>query len=115
MGQDLVPGGVSGLSWLAAPIAMFYGNLPKFGNNVKIGNKVQFGKITYQNREITERCSKSIVRKKVRKKDWSQQVEHMKVPKKGLVSTSRTYESPKGTGTGVLMSKRTLLACHRAK
>ena len=43
MGQDQVSGGVSVLYWLAAPIAMFYGNLPKFGNKVKIGNKVQFG------------------------------------------------------------------------
>ena len=36
-------GGVSVLCWLAAPVAMFYGNLPIFGNKVKIGNKVQFG------------------------------------------------------------------------
>ena len=54
MGQDQVSGGVSVLCWLAAPVSMFYGNLPKFGNNVKykelmhrqkvkIGNKVQFG------------------------------------------------------------------------
>ena len=43
MGQDQVPGGVSVLCWLAAPVAMFYGNLPRFGNKVKIGNKVQFG------------------------------------------------------------------------
>ena len=35
-------GGVSVLCWLAAPVAMFYGNLPKLGNKVKIGNKVQF-------------------------------------------------------------------------
>ena len=35
-------GGVSVLCWLAAPVAMFYGNLPKFSNKVKIGNKVQF-------------------------------------------------------------------------
>ena len=35
-------GGVSVLCWLAVPVAMFYGNLPKF-NKVKIGNKVQFG------------------------------------------------------------------------
>ena len=35
-------GGVSVLCWLAAPVAMFYGILPKFGNKV-IGNKVQFG------------------------------------------------------------------------
>ena len=42
MGQDHVSGGVS-VCWLAAPVAMFYGNLPKYGNNVKIGNKVQFG------------------------------------------------------------------------
>ena len=43
MGQDQVSGGVSVLCWLAAPVAMFYGNLPKFDNKVKIGNKVQFG------------------------------------------------------------------------
>ena len=43
MGQGQVSGGVSVLCWLAAPDAMFYGNLPKFGNKVKIGNKVQFG------------------------------------------------------------------------
>ena len=43
MGQDQVSGGVSVLCWLAAPVAMFYGNLPKFGNKVKIGNKVQLG------------------------------------------------------------------------
>ena len=36
-------GGVSVPSWLAAPVAMFYGNLPKFGNKVEIGYKVQFG------------------------------------------------------------------------
>ena len=28
MGQDQVSGGVSVLCWLAAPVAMFYGNLP---------------------------------------------------------------------------------------
>ena len=33
-------GGLSVLCWLAAPVAMFYGNLSKFGNKVKIGNKV---------------------------------------------------------------------------
>ena len=43
MGQDQVSGGVSVLCWLAAPVAMFYGNLPKYGNKVKIGNKIQFG------------------------------------------------------------------------
>ena len=42
MGQDQVSGGVNVLCWLAAPVAMFYGNLPKFCNKVKIGNKVQF-------------------------------------------------------------------------
>ena len=46
MGQDQVSGGVSVLCWLAAPVAMFYGNLLKFGNKVKISNKVQFGDIT---------------------------------------------------------------------
>ena len=44
MGQDQVSGGVSVLSWLAAPIAMFYGNLPKFGNKVKIG--IRFSSVT---------------------------------------------------------------------
>ena len=43
LGQDQVSEGVSVLCWLAAPVAMFYGNLPKFGNKVKMGNKVQFG------------------------------------------------------------------------
>ena len=48
MGQDQVSGGVSVVCCLAAPAAMFYGNLPKFGNKVKVGNKVQFGnKVTY--------------------------------------------------------------------
>ena len=37
------PGVVSVLCWLAAPVAIFYGNLQKFGDKVKIGNKVQFG------------------------------------------------------------------------
>ena len=32
--------------------------------------------------------------------------------KKGLVSTSRTYASPKGTGPGTRRSKRPLSACH---
>ena len=36
-------GGVSVLCWLAAPVAMFYGNLQNLGNKVKIGNKVKFG------------------------------------------------------------------------
>ena len=36
MGQDQASGGVSVLCWLAAPVAMFYGNLPIFGNKVKI-------------------------------------------------------------------------------
>ena len=38
------PGGVSVLCWLAAPVALFYGNLQNLGNKVKIGNKVKFGK-----------------------------------------------------------------------
>ena len=42
MGHDQVSGGVSVLCWLAAPVAMFYGNLSIFGNEVKIGNKAQF-------------------------------------------------------------------------
>ena len=43
MGQDQVSGGVRVLYLLAAPVAMFFGNLPKLGNKVKIGNNVQFG------------------------------------------------------------------------
>ena len=35
MGQDQVSGGVSVLCWLAAPVVMFYGNLP---NKVQCGN-----------------------------------------------------------------------------
>ena len=35
-------GGVSVLCWLAAPVAMFYGNLQNL-DKVKIGNKVKFG------------------------------------------------------------------------
>ena len=34
---------------------------------------------------------------------------------KGLVSTSRTYVSPKGTGPGVRRSKRPLSACHNRR
>ena len=52
-----------------------------------------------QNRESNEGCSKSIVRKNNKFG-------------KGLVSTSRTYASPKGTGPCVRRSKRPLLACH---
>ena len=33
----------SKLPLLAATVATFYGNLPKFGNEVKISNKVKFG------------------------------------------------------------------------
>ena len=54
---------------------------------------------TKQNRESTEGYSKSIVLKITKKSD------------KGLVSTSRTYASPKGTGPGVRRSKRPLSAC----
>ena len=43
MVQDQESGGASVLCWLATPVAMFHGNLQKFGNKVKIGNKVQFG------------------------------------------------------------------------
>ena len=43
MGQDKVSGGVSVLCWLAAPIVMFYGKLPKFENKVKISSKIKFG------------------------------------------------------------------------
>ena len=43
MGQDQVSGGVSVLCWLAAPVAMLYGNLQILGNKVEIGNKVKFG------------------------------------------------------------------------
>ena len=39
MGQDQVSGGESVHYWLAAPVGMFYWNLPKFGNKVKYGNK----------------------------------------------------------------------------
>ena len=49
MGQDQVSGGVSVLCWLAAPVAMFYGNLSQFGNKVKVGNKVQFGNSWFPN------------------------------------------------------------------
>ena len=39
------------LCWLAAPVAMFYGNLPKFGNKVKISNKVKIGnKVQFDDR-----------------------------------------------------------------
>ena len=55
---------------------------------------------TKQNRESTEENSKSIVRKNKDKFG------------KGLVSTSRTYASPKGTGPSVRKSKRPLSACH---
>ena len=50
-----------------------------------------------QNRESTEGYSKSIVRKN---------------NDKGLVSTSKTYASPKGTGPGVRRSKCPLSACY---
>ena len=53
-----------------------------------------------QNRESTEGYPKSIVRKNNDKFG------------KGLVSISRTYASPKGTGPGVRRSKRPLSACH---
>ena len=53
-----------------------------------------------QNRESTERYSKSIVRRKKRK-----------IRKKELASTS-TYASPIGTGPGVRRSKRPLSACY---
>ena len=53
-----------------------------------------------QNRENTEGYSKGIVRKNNDKFG------------KGLVSTNRTYASPKGTGPGVQRSKRPLSACH---
>ena len=36
MGQDQVAGGVSVHCWLAASVAMFYGNLPKFDIKFKI-------------------------------------------------------------------------------
>ena len=35
--------GVSVLCWPVAPVAMFYGNLAKFGNKVKIATEVKFG------------------------------------------------------------------------
>ena len=59
-----------------------------------------YDKNTMQNRESTEGYSKSIVRKNNDKFG------------KGLVSTSRTYASPKGTGPGVRRSKHPLSACH---
>ena len=40
MWHDRVSRGVSVLCCIAAPISMFYGNLPKCGNKVKVGNKV---------------------------------------------------------------------------
>ena len=43
MGQNQVFGGVSVICWLAPPVAMFSGNLQKFGNKVEIGKKVHFG------------------------------------------------------------------------
>ena len=43
MGQDQMSSGVSVICWLATPVAMVYGNLPKFGNKVKLGNKFQSG------------------------------------------------------------------------
>ena len=43
MGQDQVSGGVSVLCWLAAPVAMFYGNLQSSVIRSKIGIKVRFG------------------------------------------------------------------------
>ena len=51
MGQDQVSGGVSVLCWLATLVAMFYGNLPKFGNKIKILSKVKFGN------KFTDRCN----------------------------------------------------------
>ena len=42
MGQDQVSGRVSVLCWLAATVAKFYVNLPKFSDKVKICNKGQF-------------------------------------------------------------------------
>ena len=40
MGPDHMSGGVNASCWLVASVAIFYRNLPKFGNKVKIGNKV---------------------------------------------------------------------------
>ena len=53
MEQDQVSGGVSVLCWLAAPVAMFYGNLRKFGNKVKAGNN---GKVQFSNK-VTNWCN----------------------------------------------------------
>ena len=53
-----------------------------------------------QNRESTEGCSKSKVRK------------IMTSSEKGFVSTSRLYASPNGRGRGVRRNKRHLLAYH---
>ena len=56
-----------------------------------------------QTLESTEGYSKNIVRKNNDKFG------------KGLVSTSRTYASPKGTGPGVRRSKRPLSVCHACR
>ena len=40
MRQDQVSGGVSVICWLAVPVEMFYGNIPKLGNEVQFGNQV---------------------------------------------------------------------------
>ena len=66
----------------------------------KMHGKMLYWDVKKQNRESTEGYSKSIVRK------------HNDKFGKGLVSTSRTYASPKWTGPGVRRNKRPLSACH---
>ena len=59
------------LCWLASLVAMFYGNLSKFGNKVKIGNKVQ--KCVFDNKEMsfTQRMAViSLIHKQVKKTDF---------------------------------------------
>ena len=68
--------------------ACYYNNIPK-----------QKSYHCKQNQESTKGYSKNIVRK------------NNKFGKR-LVSTSRTYASPKGTGPGVQRIKRLLSACH---
>ena len=54
MGQDQVSGGVSVLCWLAAPVAMFYGNLQNLvirsKSEIKLSSVIssQIGVLPYQ-------------------------------------------------------------------
>ena len=61
MVHDKVSGGVSILCWLAAPVTMFYGYLPKFGNRVKISKKVKFGNMLIGEMSDQKRVSLSMV------------------------------------------------------